>query len=123
MQSFRADVLMYDAAMVGALLVHEQNGPPSLAVGVLPMLMSSVDTAPFGLGLQPSTNPFRRIRNRLLNWFVQNVAFRDVQAHWQAMRAPSDGPDRLVAESRDAVDVLLAAVGAGLRVRAQRPRP
>ena len=86
-QSFPADVLMYDAAMVGGLLVHEQNGPASLAIGVLPMLMSSVDTAPFGLGLQPSTNPFRRIRNRLLNWFVQYVAFRDVQAHWQAMRA------------------------------------
>jgi UDP:flavonoid glycosyltransferase YjiC (YdhE family) len=87
MQSFPADVLMYDAAMVGGLLVHEQNGPPSLAVGVLPMVMSSVDTAPFGLGLQPSTNLSRRVRNRLLNWFVQNVAFRDVQAHWQAMRA------------------------------------
>jgi MGT family glycosyltransferase len=87
MRSFPADLLMYDAAMVGALLVHEQNGPPSLAVGVLPMVMSSVDTAPFGLGLQPSTNLFRRVRNRLLNWFVQNVAFRDVQAHWQAMRA------------------------------------
>jgi UDP-glucoronosyl and UDP-glucosyl transferase len=51
------------------------------------MVMSSVDTAPFGLGLQPSTNLSRRARNRLLNWFVQNVAFRDVQAHWQAMRA------------------------------------
>ena len=87
MQSFPADVLMYDAAMVGGLLVHEQNGRPSLAVGVLPMVMGSVDTAPFGLGLQPSTNLSRRVRNRLLNWFVQNVAFRDVQAHWQAMRA------------------------------------
>src|SRR5262245_10503615 len=86
-QSFPADVLMYDAAMIGGLLVHEQDGHPSLAVGVVPMLMSSADTAPFGLGLQPSTNPFRRIRNRLLNWFVQNVTFRDVQAHWQAMRA------------------------------------
>jgi MGT family glycosyltransferase len=87
MQSFPADLLMYDAAMVGGLLVHEQNGPPSLAVGVLPMMMSSVDTAPFGLGLQPSTNLSRRVRNRLLNWFVQNIAFRDVQEHWQAMRA------------------------------------
>jgi UDP:flavonoid glycosyltransferase YjiC (YdhE family) len=87
MQSFPADLLMYDAAIVGGLLVHEQNGPPSLAVGVLPMMMSSVDTAPFGLGLQPSTNLSRRVRNRLLNWFVQNVAFRDVQEHWQAMRA------------------------------------
>ena len=59
----------------------------ALAVGVLPMMMSSVDTAPFGLGLQPSTNLSRRVRNRLLNWFVQNIAFRDVQEHWQAMRA------------------------------------
>ena len=87
MQSFPADLLMYDAAMVGGLLVHEQNGPPSLAVGVVPMVMSSVDTAPFGLGLQPGTTSISRVRNRALNWFVQNVAFRDVQAHWQAMRS------------------------------------
>jgi MGT family glycosyltransferase len=87
MQSFPADLLMYDAAMIGALLVHEQNGPPSIAVGVLPMVMSSIDTAPFGLGLQPGTTLISRARNRALNWFMQNVAFRDVQAHWQQMRS------------------------------------
>jgi MGT family glycosyltransferase len=87
MRSFPADLLMYDTAMLGGLLVHEQDGPPSLAIGVLPMLMSSVDTAPFGLGLQPSTDVFLRVRNRVLNRVVQNVVFRDVQAHWQAMRA------------------------------------
>jgi MGT family glycosyltransferase len=87
LQSFPAQVVMHDAAMLGALLFHEQSGPPSLAFGVLPMMTSSADVAPFGLGLGPSTTLFRRARNQLLHWFLQRVAFRDVQSHWNAMRA------------------------------------
>jgi MGT family glycosyltransferase len=87
MRSFPADLLIYDAAMIGGLLAHEREGPPSIAIGVVPIVMNSVDTAPFGLGLQPSSSFAGRIRNRLLNSLVQNVAFGDVQSHWLAMRA------------------------------------
>ncbi len=87
LENFPADVVLHDPAMIGALLLHEQGGPPSGVLGIVPMIVSSRDTAPFGLGLLPSATPLGRIRNRALNWFVQHVAFRDVQSCWNAMRA------------------------------------
>jgi MGT family glycosyltransferase len=86
LESFSADVVLHDPGMIGALLHHEQGGPPTGILGIVPMVMSSVDAAPFGLGLLPSATAFGRIRNRALNWFVQNVAFRDVQTRWNHMR-------------------------------------
>lgn len=86
-QDSPADVVVHDTATIGPIFHHELGGPPSIVLGVLPVVMSSVDTAPFGFGLEASTTFFGRLRNRALNWFVQNVAFRDVQSHWNAVRA------------------------------------
>jgi MGT family glycosyltransferase len=87
LDDFPADVVLHDPGMIGALLQHEQGGPPTGILGIVPMVVSSVDAAPFGLGLLPSATPLGRMRNRALNWFVQNAAFRDVQKCWNHMRA------------------------------------
>jgi UDP:flavonoid glycosyltransferase YjiC (YdhE family) len=87
LRRFPADVVLHDPGMLGALLHRERGGPPNIVLGVVPMVMSSTDTAPFGLGLPPSAGFFGRLRNRALNTFVQRIAFRDVQAHWNEMRA------------------------------------
>lgn len=81
-----ADVVLYDASMVGACLHGEQGGPPGVILGVLPMITSSVDTAPFGLGLEATATMLGRLRNRVLNWLVPHILFRDVQKHWNEMR-------------------------------------
>jgi UDP:flavonoid glycosyltransferase YjiC (YdhE family) len=83
-----ADIVLHDSTMLGALFHHERGGPPSLSLGVTPLLLSSADTAPFGLGLQPGRSVLGRVRNRLLNAFVERLAFRDVQLHWEQTRAP-----------------------------------
>jgi hypothetical protein len=62
------------------------SGVPLAVLGVIPMARSSVDTAPFGLGLAPDASPLGRIRNRALNWAVEHVLFRDVQRHWNKTR-------------------------------------
>jgi len=56
------------------------------SAGSIPLARSSIDTAPFGLGLAPSTTIGGHLRNRVLNWTVEHVLFRDVQAHWNATR-------------------------------------
>ena len=55
--------------------------------GVLPLVVSSGDTAPFGFALQPDASALGRVRNRALNWVAQHALFRDVQRHWNATRA------------------------------------
>ena len=86
-KDFPADAIVHDTATIGPIFHHEQGGAPSIVLGVLPMVMSSVDTAPFGFGIEASSTFLGRLRNRTLNWFVQNVAMRDVQNHWNAVRA------------------------------------
>lgn len=82
-----ADIVVHDTTMLGALFHHEQGGPPSLCLGVTPLVLSSRDTAPFGLGIPPRPSLLGRLRNRLLNAFVEKLAFRDVQTHWLETRA------------------------------------
>lgn len=92
LQSSPADIVIHDATMFGALFHHEQGGPPSLCLGVTPLVLSSGDTAPFGLALEPRTSSLGRLRNRFLNAVVEKLAFRDVQEHWSRTRARIDLP-------------------------------
>jgi UDP:flavonoid glycosyltransferase YjiC (YdhE family) len=59
---------------------------PLAILGVIPLARSSVDTAPFGLGLAPDSSALGHIRNRGLNWVVEHLLFRDVQRHWNDTR-------------------------------------
>jgi UDP:flavonoid glycosyltransferase YjiC (YdhE family) len=51
------------------------------------MLFSSVDTAPFGFGIQPFAGRIGRLRNRALNALVQRLVFGGVQRYWNETRA------------------------------------
>jgi len=50
-----------------------------ISLGVLPLTLSSVDTAPYGLGLPPSSSALGRLRNRTLNILVQQVILRAIR--------------------------------------------
>ncbi|HEX6605879.1 MAG TPA: nucleotide disphospho-sugar-binding domain-containing protein [Chloroflexia bacterium] len=87
MQEYPADVILCDTGFAGARLLHEQGGPPWAAFGITALTISSRDTAPFGLGILPSTGAAGHLRNRVLNWLLDNVLFRDVNANFQRIRA------------------------------------
>jgi MGT family glycosyltransferase len=84
---FSADLVMADPGMIGALFLQERGGPPCAVFGVLPMGLTSDETAPFGFGISPSASFLGRQRNKLLHGFVQNLALRDTQTHWNKTRA------------------------------------
>jgi UDP:flavonoid glycosyltransferase YjiC (YdhE family) len=52
---------------------------PVLVAGVLPLTVSSRDTAPFGTGLAPSNSRLGRIRNKGLNLLVSRILFGKIQ--------------------------------------------
>ena len=87
---WKPDVIVADPTMVGAGFVHERLDIPLAIVSVLPCVLRSRDTAPFGLGLPPSSSIAGRVRNALLNQLIEHVVFRGVQAHWQRTRAQVD---------------------------------
>lgn len=87
LRDFPADVMLADFCFLGAAWIHEQGGPPWAGFGVSVLAFSSLDTAPFGLGLKPDASPFGQIRNRGLNWLAQQMLFREVTAYTNQVRA------------------------------------
>lgn len=85
-RTFKPDIVMVDPCFVGGAWWAEQHHVPYVHFGVLPMGLTSVDTAPFGLGILPQDSALGRLRNRALNWLVQHVLFADVQKYWNQLR-------------------------------------
>ncbi|MEU7768255.1 nucleotide disphospho-sugar-binding domain-containing protein [Nocardia sp. NPDC049190] len=71
------DALFVDVMFTGAipLLLAGRARPPVLACGVVPLMLTSVDTPPFGMGWQPRAGRDYTALNR----FVQQVLFRGDQ--------------------------------------------
>lgn len=84
---FTPDLILVDPGFIGGAWFHELSGIPLAIMNVLPMGISSRDTAPGGIGLPPDSSPLGILRNRALNWAVEHVLFRDVQQHWNEARA------------------------------------
>lgn len=70
-----ADVLVADTGLIAGSLVRELGGPPVATYGITALTFPSVDVAPFGLGLPPTSGALGRVRNRLLNAVVRRTLF------------------------------------------------
>lgn len=73
------DVIVVEHGFIAGLLVAEKLGIPSVAFSTTPLVLSSVDTAPFGTGLAPSRTPLGRARNRALNFVFHHMVFVNLQ--------------------------------------------
>ena len=73
-----ADVVLADPAFVGAaLLLGHPIGtrPPIVVCGVLPLIITSRDTAPYGMGITPMGGAVGRLRNALLRTMAARTVF------------------------------------------------
>jgi MGT family glycosyltransferase len=87
LEGFPADVVIGDPTFTGALFLAERGGPPRAVYGISALTLPSRDTAPFGLGLPPATTAVGRLRNRALGSLFDRFLFRDVDDHYNAIRA------------------------------------
>jgi hypothetical protein len=77
----------FDAIIVGAgffgilpfLLGDRRARPPVLTYTTTPLMVTSRDTAPSGMGLPPSSTTLGRVRNRAMNVLSQKVLLRQSQ--------------------------------------------
>lgn len=86
-EDFRPDVVVADAAFLSGPLAAERRGLPSVVFNVSPLSVSSVDTAPFGTGLLPSSTALGRLRNRTLNWAIRSIVLAECQRAAEQVRA------------------------------------
>ena len=75
----RPDVIVMDNAFLAGGIAARKHDVPSVLFSVSPLAISSKDTAPFGLGLQPPRTGLDGLRYALLDWFTRRVVFREVQ--------------------------------------------
>lgn len=75
------DVILVDNAFAAALPIHARTGTPWAAFSIMPLGVTSRDTAPSGLGMLPDASLLGRVRNRALYFLFNKVVFRDVTAY------------------------------------------
>jgi UDP:flavonoid glycosyltransferase YjiC (YdhE family) len=75
-QSFPFEAMVSDVTFTAGELVKAQLGTKSVVVGVVPVMATSRDLAPYGLGLAPWPSPIGRVRDRLLRFFAKYLLFR-----------------------------------------------
>jgi len=76
------DAIIVDAGFFGILpflLGDRAARPPVLAYATTPLMITSRDTAPSGMGLPPSASVLGRVRNHALNLLSQKVLLRQSQ--------------------------------------------
>jgi UDP:flavonoid glycosyltransferase YjiC (YdhE family) len=95
LHDFAADVIVADAMFLGAFpfaLRPRALRPAVVCIGVLPLAITSRDTAPFGVALQPGTTALLHLRNAALNWVTEHVVLRDIQRLAQRRLAETGSP-------------------------------
>ncbi len=84
---FPFDLMISDNAFTGALFVRELMHIPVIAVGVMPLSVTSKDLPPGGLGMTPSYGLFGKIKQAALRAFANKVIFgKPNKALWQMCR-------------------------------------
>ncbi len=84
---FAPDVVVSEHGFTAGAVAAERRGIPRVIFNVSPLGISSVDAAPFGTGLLPSSSPLGRLRNRSLNWAIRSVVFAEAQRAADQVRA------------------------------------
>lgn len=83
-----ADAIIADQAHLGAALVAEKRGVPWAGLGISALIISSVDTMPFGSGMPP----MGRRGNRIFNWLILRALFADINRSYRRSRVAAGLP-------------------------------
>ncbi len=84
---FPADAVVSDAAFFGMEILHKDLQCGWAAYGISCLCSHSANVPPFGSGIKYSQSVFAPLRNRLLNYFVEQVAGRDVMEYYDKIRS------------------------------------
>jgi MGT family glycosyltransferase len=86
LDEFRPDVVVAENGFMAGPIAAERRGIPRVVFNVSPLALSSVDTAPFGMGVLPSSSALGRLRNRTLSWALRRVIFAEPQRAAEQLR-------------------------------------
>ncbi len=82
-EEFPFDVMIADVGFTAIPFVPEILGKPVLGIGIIPLMESSKDLPPYGLGLTPSKSFTGKIKQNLLRWLADKVLIGKVNKLFQ----------------------------------------
>jgi MGT family glycosyltransferase len=91
-QRFPFDVFVCDAAFTAGKLVKEKLKVSSVAVGIVPVMSTSKDLPPYGLGLTPDHSFAGRIKQKVLRFVAKNILFKESSVEYNKILKRYDLP-------------------------------
>ena len=82
---FGPDALVIDPAVGAGWVLEAVDGMAVATINITVLGLQSRDTAPFGLGLPPTSGRLGRVRNRALLWAVDHVIFGRVNRAYRSL--------------------------------------
>lgn len=92
LESYPADVMVGDSLEMIPGIIRAKGGPPWAIYNISVDAIPGAEMPPFGLGLNYDRSVIGQLRNRLLNWMVPNLIFRDLVSHYNEICAEFDAP-------------------------------
>jgi MGT family glycosyltransferase len=86
-QDFPFDVLVCDSAFTAGRLVKDKLNVRLVGVGISPVMSTSKDLPPYGLGLTPGHSFAQRIKQNLLRYVAKNIIFKESTAEYNKILA------------------------------------
>lgn len=75
-QEFPFDLFIADCAFTAIPFVYQKMQVPVINVGIIPLLATSKDLPPYGLGMLPSTSRIGKWKQQVLRWISSNILFK-----------------------------------------------
>jgi MGT family glycosyltransferase len=75
-KEFSFDLVIADIFSFVIPMIKARIGVPVIAAGIIPMMESSKDLPPAGLGLTPTSNRVGKLGHKVLKWLTNNVIFK-----------------------------------------------
>lgn len=79
---FPFDVFVCDATFTAGQLVRNKLNVPGVGVGISPVMSTSKDLPPYGLGLTPGHSFISRIKQKVLRFVAKNFLFKESIAEY-----------------------------------------
>ena len=81
-QDFSFDVFVCDAAFTAGQIVKNKLKVPGVGVGISPVMSTSKDLPPYGLGLTPGHSFLNKIKQRVLRFVAKDILFKESTAEY-----------------------------------------
>jgi MGT family glycosyltransferase len=76
-EEFRFEVMISDSAFTAGTLVKHKLGVKIVPVGIFPLMQTSKDLAPYGVGLPPDNSFGGRTKQSIMRFMAKNVLFKE----------------------------------------------